>query len=223
MQIELSIILPVFNKKNSIEHVITQIETIIAKSPRIASYEIICIDDCSTDESLAVLKKLSSKHLVLIELIKNQGQLRAVEIGLKQANGEITAIYSCDLQNPFQTIPVLFDAIKKGHNAAIGFRSKRSDSGFDVIMSKVFFKIVSLFERKMPAGGFDFVLLDQEVKTQLLTKDFSKIFLQIEILRSSRNTYFLPTERINDNFDKSSWTLKAKLNYALKAFKYLIK
>ena len=105
----------------------------------------------------------------------------------------------------------------------MGYRAIRSDNGFVVLLSKIFFRLLSVFESKMPSGGFDFGLFNYQVWQSLVSKDFDTIFLQLEALRVSRKTYYLPTERKNDNFDKSSWTIGSKVRYASRIVKYIFK
>ncbi len=221
--IKLSIILPVYNKQNSIAHVLSTIKKVIGNDLHTINYEIICVDDCSTDESLQILNTISDPFIKIIGHQKNQGQLKAIETGLKFSKSETIAIYSCDMQNSFHTIPLLYNAIQDGYDLAVGYRAVRSDSGFVVLLSRMFFKILSLFEKKMPEGGFDYGLFNESIKKKLLQKDFSNIFLQLEALRVSKQTFYLPTERIIDKFDKSSWTMLRRVFYAFKTLKYLYK
>ncbi len=221
--VQLSVILPVYNKQYSINLVISTIKQVIEKDLGLNNYEIICVDDFSNDDSLQILNSIFDPFVVLKYHDKNQGQLKAIETGLKVCKGEVIAIYSCDMQNSFHTIPLLYWAIQDGHDLAVGYRAVRSDRGFVVFLSKIFFKIISLFEEKMPEGGFDYGLFNAGIKNKLLKKNFSKIFLQLEALRISNKTFYLPTERINDKFDKSSWTMLARLSYAFKTLKYFIK
>ena len=220
--IQLSVILPVYNKQNSINLVISTIKQVIEEDLSNINYEIICVDDCSIDDSFQLLTRISDSHLTIKQHDKNQGQLKAIETGLKFSKGDIIAIYSCDMQNSFHTIPFLYKAVQNGYDLAVGYRAIRSDSGFVVMFSKIFFKIISMFENKMPEGGFDYGLFNSRLKEKLLHKDFSKIFLQLEVLRLSEQTYYLPTERIIDKFDKSSWTMLRRVFYAIKTLKYLI-
>jgi glycosyltransferase involved in cell wall biosynthesis len=219
----LSVILPVYNKQNSIVFVATQIKDVIEKELHLFDYEIIYVDDFSTDGSYNMLRRVVDSHTLIFSHHKNLGQLKAIETGLRSATGEIFAIYSCDMQNSFRTIVPLYNAIEEGYDLAIGYRALRSDTGFGVLMSKVFFGLLSLIEKKMPKGGFDYGLFNKHIYNSLIQKDFNSIFMQLETLYLSRSTYYLPAERINDTFDKSSWPVGRKFRYASQIFRYLFK
>ncbi len=150
--IQLSVILPVYNKQHSIIVIAGLIKKLIEIDLGIDGYEIVYVDDCSTDDSLRILKEIKDEHIVVLEHKKNGGQLKAIETGLKAARGKVFAIYSCDMQNSFETIVPLYKAIAGGSDVAVGYRATRSDTGFGVLLSKLFFSILSAFEPQMPKG-----------------------------------------------------------------------
>lgn len=219
----LSVILPVYNKQNSIPVITQLLKKIIEGELRIFDYEIIYVDDNSTDNSLSILESIQNEHTRILHHPHNQGQVKAIETGLRAATGKVLAVYSCDMQNSFETIVPLYQALANGYELAVGYRAVRSDSGLGVLMSKLFFGLLSVVNKKMPSGGFDYGLFNQRICRGLLAKDFNGVFIQLEVLRLSNKTYYLPTERINDTFDKSSWTFGSKLKYAIRAFSYVFK
>lgn len=220
---QLSVILPVYNKQNSIPLIARVLKKIMEEDLKVSTYEIIYVDDNSTDNSWMLLQSIKDEHTKILRHDHNKGQVKAIETGLRAATGGVLAVYSCDMQNSFETIVPLYQAIATGYELAVGYRAVRSDSGMGVILSKLFFGLLSLFNSKMPKGGFDYGLFNQRICQALLTKNFDTVFIQLEVLRLSNNTYYLPTERINDTFDKSSWTFGSKLKYAVRVFSYVFK
>ena len=101
--VKLSVILPVYNKQNSIRLVAALLRRIIEEELKIQDYEIIYVDDCSNDMSLEILNELANSKNIVLRHQKNQGQLKAIQTGLKAATGQVFAIYSCDMQNSFET------------------------------------------------------------------------------------------------------------------------
>lgn len=221
--VSLSIILPVYNKQNSIPIVYEKLFSTLEVELKLKHYEIIFVDDCSTDRSYQILKSIESNSVKVYKHNSNLGQLNAIETGLKYANGNVISIYSCDIQNPFETILPLYNAIISGYELAIGYRAKRSDTGVNVLFSKIFFTLISFFDKRIPSGGFDFGMFNSRIHRELLSKDFNNIFLQMEVLDLSKKTFYLPIERVIDSYDKSSWSFKDRLFYALRAFKYIFK
>lgn len=221
--LSLSFILPVYNKRNSIPHVVSILIETIEKEIGLQDYELVFVDDGSTDDSLKLLKQYTKQHstIRIIEHPSNMGQLKALETGLRNTSGLITLMTSCDLQNPLQKSAELYKAVQEGADCAIAYREKRKEKGFKSFLSVLFMWGLALIFPKFPKGGFDFVATGTKLKEELLKKDFDDIFLQLEILKLSKNTFWLPVTRLEDELDSSAWSIRYRIKYALKAIKYL--
>ncbi len=140
----LSIILPVFNEKDNIE---LQYAIIIsAVKPLKKSYEIIFIDDGSTDSSTELLKKIAvaDKNVKLIIFRRNFGQTAAMSAGIDYSSGEIVIFMDSDLQNDPEDIVRLLDKIEEGYDVVSGWRKERKDKLFSRrIPSKIANKLIS--------------------------------------------------------------------------------
>lgn len=134
--IEVSVVIPVFNEEENALELHKQLQEslrLIAKN-----YEIIFIDDGSTDNSFKILSKIREKdgHLKVIKLRKNFGQTAAIDAGIKTASGKIIITMDGDLQNNPKDIPLLIEEMKKGYDVVSGWRHKRNDSFVRKILSK---------------------------------------------------------------------------------------
>lgn len=96
---KISIVIPVYNEKRSIEATIYEIESYMNSYKRISSWEIITVNDGSTDDTLDILNKLkeSRKWLKIIDLVKNYGRGRAIRTGFEQSTGDIIVSLDADL------------------------------------------------------------------------------------------------------------------------------
>ena len=125
--VEVSVILPVFNEVDNLEPLTRDILAALEDTGR--SYEIIFIDDGSTDGSLEVLTALQRTHssIVVIEFRRNFGQTAALAAGLRAAEGEVVVTMDADRQNDPTDIGMLLREIAQGMDLVCGWRHERKD------------------------------------------------------------------------------------------------
>jgi glycosyltransferase involved in cell wall biosynthesis len=123
-----SVVLPVFNEEDNIR---LQYEEITkAMKPLGFTYEIIFIDDGSTDLSPAILEDIArkDKNIKLVIFRRNFGQTAAMSAGIEYASGEIIVFLDSDLQNDPNDIGILIKKIEEGYDVVSGWRKHRHDS-----------------------------------------------------------------------------------------------
>ncbi|HEY9705055.1 MAG TPA: glycosyltransferase family 2 protein [Allocoleopsis sp.] len=127
-EIQVSIIAPVYNEIESIPHLLTAISSVMIAHN--ITYEILCIDDGSTDGSTQLLKELALTHndLKAVLLRRNYGQTAAMAAGFNYAEGKIIITLDADLQNDPQDIPKLLEKIAEGYDLVSGWRKNRQDN-----------------------------------------------------------------------------------------------
>jgi len=124
----LSIVIPVYNEEGSLEPLYYRLEETLRG--RGDPFEIIFVDDGSTDGSPEILKRLWEKNegVKVIRLNRNYGQHAAIFAGFEHAQGEIVVTLDADLQNPPEDIPKLVERIKDGYDVVGGWRKSRRDT-----------------------------------------------------------------------------------------------
>ena len=124
---ELSIVVPVFNEEENIEPLVGEIRGALA--PLKKSYEVIAVDDGSSDRTFAVLSRLRrcDPTINVIRLKRNFGQTAALAAGLAYASGEIVVLMDGDGQNDPADIPALLGKIEEGNDMVAGWRFHRQD------------------------------------------------------------------------------------------------
>jgi glycosyltransferase involved in cell wall biosynthesis len=127
---KISVVIPVYNSATSLHILIAGLVTVLEQMER--EFEIILVDDCSTDNSWEVLKKMKEEHGKLLKIAKlstNSGQHNAIICGFSLVSGDIVITMDDDLQNPPEEIPKLVAAIDRGYDLAIGaYGSKKHSS-----------------------------------------------------------------------------------------------
>lgn len=130
----LSIVIPVYNEEDNVVLLTEKIH----ESLKGYTYEIVFVNDFSTDETVQRIKKMNDPLVHLIELKKNYGQSLALAAGIDYANGEHIITMDGDLQNDPCDIPnMLKVAIEEHYDLVTGIRQKRKDSWLKTIPSKV--------------------------------------------------------------------------------------
>ena len=129
----LSIVIPVYNEAESISELHREIVQVCANENY--NYEIIIVDDGSTDKTDVVLKELSP--LIYIRLRRNFGQTAAMDCGIKKAKGQLIITMDGDGQNDPSDIPLLLEHLEKNKfDVVSGWRKNRKDSFMKKLSSR---------------------------------------------------------------------------------------
>lgn len=133
----LSIVVPIHNEEHSILPLYDRLTQVLVQVRR--AYEIIFIDDASTDRSFELLANLvqTDPHLKVIRLRRNFGQTAALSAGFHEAHGQIIIAMDGDLQHAPEDIPALLAKIEEGFDIASGWRKERVDNASRKIPSRI--------------------------------------------------------------------------------------
>ncbi len=123
----ISIVTPIYNEAENIDLLVESLNTALKGS---GSFEVICVDDGSTDGSFVKLKACVAQHswLRVIRFRRNYGQTAALQAGINHSLGEIIVTIDADLQNDPQDIPMLVERIESGADVVCGWRKNRKDA-----------------------------------------------------------------------------------------------
>jgi len=134
--IDISLVVPVYNEEENLPILIPEMTEVLQGLGK--SYEMIFVDDGSTDGSRALLKRMIAQdpRIRLLGFKKNCGETGAGAAGLKEARGKIVITMDADLQNDPKDIPKMLDYLKD-YDMVSGWREKREDSWIKRITSKI--------------------------------------------------------------------------------------
>jgi glycosyltransferase involved in cell wall biosynthesis len=163
---DLSLILPFHNEAGGVHELLRRLYPVLSRLQ--LSYEIICVDDGSTDSTYAVLShaREMDHRLKLIRMARNFGKEAALTCGLQAAQGHAAITMDSDLQHPPEVIPDLVAPWQKGAAELVYAvrRNRDTDSNLRRLFSRAFYAVFrTIAEIQMPEGAGDFCLLDRKV------------------------------------------------------------
>lgn len=168
---ELSVVIPVLNEAENIAPLLARLVPILERC--VASYEIIFIDDGSTDATMLAIHRanMADPNVGCVSFSRNFGKEVAIAAGLDHASGAATVIIDADLQHPPEMIETFVARWREGYKNVYGQRVDRSDdSALRRALTQRFYKIFgSVGETTLPEGAGDFRLLDAQAVAALRT------------------------------------------------------
>ena len=127
----ISVVIPLYNEQDNIAPLQNELATALAS----IDYELILIDDCSSDDTVKMIAR--RPEVRVIEFVKNTGQSAAMYAGIYAAKGEVIVLLDGDLQNDPADIPKLLAEIEKGADLVCGYRANRKDTTFKRVQSRI--------------------------------------------------------------------------------------
>ena len=125
---DVSVVLPIYNEEESLPAMIEAIHDALDSTG--IDFEIVCVDDGSTDRSFDVLKGLAhdDPRLIVGRFRRNFGQTAAMQAGIDRAGGAVIVTMDADLQNDPRDIPAMLDKLDEGYDMVTGWRVDRKDA-----------------------------------------------------------------------------------------------
>jgi len=143
----MSAVVPAYNEEGNVKQLYLEIKNVcleLGRKNRIGGYEVVFVDDGSTDKTLAVLEELKRQEgnkVRIVELRKNSGQTAGLHAGFSHARGDLIVTMDADLQNDPADIPKLMDKMEQGYDVVTGWRWNRKDNFGKRIASKIMNKL----------------------------------------------------------------------------------
>ena len=212
----ISVIIPVYNSEETLKELINRIKRIFSEIS--LPYEIIMVDDCSSDNSWKTLKELNGidNKLKIIRLIRNFGQHNATLCGFKYSKGDYIITLDDDLQHPPEEIPKLIEMLNNGYSVIYGkYEAKNDNILSNYLSNKYQYLMHHILE--IPESIFisSFVIYRKEVVTNVISIKNSFPFLPAMVVKSA------PIYQISHIEVNHSKREIGKSNYGLiKYFKY---
>lgn len=161
---QLSVVVPLFNEEENLHPLYQRL--VQALAPLTDSYEILFVDDGSSDATGQMLHELAQtdRRVVPLPLTRNFGHQAAVTAGLDQARGNAVVVMDGDLQDPPEVIPQFWKEWKQGSEVVFAIRAKRKEGILRRGAYALFYRILRhVSDISIPLDSGDFCLMDRKV------------------------------------------------------------
>jgi glycosyltransferase involved in cell wall biosynthesis len=165
MKVKYSIIAPIYNEIDNLQELIRRLTEVMEKTDE--KWELVLVDDGSTDGSTDQIRKLALEHDFVHPVIfaRNFGHQIAVTAGLDYAQGEAVVIIDADLQDPPELILEMIEKWKEGYQVVYAVRTEREgESWFKRTTAALFYRVIyKITDVDIPLDTGDFRLLDRKI------------------------------------------------------------
>ena len=221
----LSIIIPVYNSENIVEELVKQLNDSINSITYINSFEVIMIDDCSSDKSWKKIKEISKKFKFIkgISFSQNYGQHNAIMSGLEVCEGDKVITMDDDLQHSPSSINDLLNELNKGFDVCYTKYQNRKDPLWKKIGSWVNNLVVCVMLRK-PYNVYlsPFKAFTKNVVKEMTKYKGSNIYIDGLILSATRNISIVPVAHNKRFYGASNFTLAKSISIFIRYFSAII-
>jgi dolichol-phosphate mannosyltransferase len=196
---DLSVVIPCYNEEASMPELVRRVRLACDAAP-VDSFEVILIDDGSSDRTWAMIEQMASEadsHIVGIALSRNHGHQLALTAGLETARGEYIFVIDADLQDPPELLTPMLETMRAGADVVYGQRMSRSgESIFKKLSAKVFYRLLdAMTDVKIPLDTGDFRLMHRSVLDVLNTMPESQRFIRGMVSWVGFNQVAFPYQR----------------------------
>jgi polyisoprenyl-phosphate glycosyltransferase len=166
----ISVVVPIYNE----EEIVVQFHSALSASLKNVdeNWEIVYVNDGSTDSSLELLKGLQAidPHVVVVELSRNWGHMGAISAGLKTAGGRAVILMDGDFQDPPAVLPQLIEAWRNGAEIVVGVRKSREERRkILALLFPLFYRVLgALSDYPIPLNAGIFSLMDRKAVDSIL-------------------------------------------------------
>lgn len=214
-RIKFSIVVPIYYNELNIPHTVPRLQKLQSLMPE-CEFEFVFVDDGSKDKSLDLLLEAKDRdsRIKVVKLSRNFGSMAAIQAGLEYATGDCVGIIAADLQDPPEMFREMLDHWKLGKKIVLGTRADREESFSQKLFSNTYYFLLEKLALKgYPKGGFDFLLIDQQVVQEILQIREKNTNIMSLIFWLGHDQVQIPYVRQERKLGKSRWTLSKKSSY----------
>ena len=168
-KIRYSIVAPCWNEEGNLRELYRRVQEVMDQSG--ASWELVLVNDGSTDGTLELMKKLhlADPRVHYVDFARNFGHQIAVTAGMDYAQGDAVILMDADLQDPPELVLEMIDKWQAGYKVVFAVRSGRQgESWFKLVTAKLFYRLIyRITDIEIPLDTGDYRLMDRQVVDQM--------------------------------------------------------
>lgn len=216
----ISVVIPCWNEEDAIPIYYAEMSQVMKTLGQEAHFELIFVDDGSTDKTLKIIKGLNEKDpcCKYLSFSRNFGKEAAIYAGLKAAEGDYVAVMDVDLQDPPRLLPEMYHILREeDYDSVATKRSTRTgEPKIRSFLSKSFYKLINKISRtEIVSGARDYRLINRKMADAVLALSeynrFSKGIFEWVGFR----TKWLEFENVERSAGKTKWSLKKLFCYSV--------
>jgi len=209
MNPQISVILPIYNEESTIPILFQRLDKVLNQ---FQSFEVIFVNDGSTDQSLLLIKQICENHsnYKFISFSRNFGHQKALLAGIRNCKGDTVVIMDSDLQDPPECIPLLYEKLMQGFDWVYAKRKQRKgETFFKKFTAKLFYRVLNwLSPIEIPLDTGDFRIMSRKFVDSLKNMPEKNVFLRGQIAWLGFKKSFILYERDPRFAGKTKFSLK---------------
>ena len=216
---KISVIVSCYNEQESLPYFYKEIARISTQMNELA-FEFLFVNDGSKDNTLKILKDLSSKdkRVKFISFSRNFGKEAAMYAGLKNATGDYITLMDADLQDPPGLLPEMYELIKDGSYDSIGTRrvTRKGEPPIRSFFARCFYKLINKLSKiEMVDGARDYRLMTKQVVDSIVSLNEYNRYSKGLFSFVGYNTKWIEYENVERVAGETKWSFWKLFRYAI--------
>jgi polyisoprenyl-phosphate glycosyltransferase len=178
---KITIFTGVFNEEETVREVYEVIRKVFEGLADRYTYEHLFMDNCSTDNTLEILREIASKdkNVKVLSYSKNFAPFKSEMIGFRHATGDAVISFEANLKDPPELIPALLERWEEGYQVVYGVRTRTGDRLVMRLMRKAYYRIIrAIATEELPVDAGSFRVVDRVVVDELVKLDDYKPYVR---------------------------------------------
>jgi polyisoprenyl-phosphate glycosyltransferase len=217
----ISVVIPVYNSSNSLDELYNKLSSTVQKLTN--NYEIILVDDGSTDDSYLKMQELHRKdcRIKIIKLNGNFGQQNAIMCGFHHAKGEYILNLDDDLQHPPEEIERLLNKLQEGYDVVYGIPLVKQHSLYRNIGSKMTNLLFDFLLSKPPKVKISsFRAMRKSLVQKIIKNNYSFVYISAIVFKHTKNAENIYVTHNSRKHGKSNYNFKKLFKLYAKLYIY---